>query len=615
MLLAQDREATPSGLTRIPALDGLRGVAVVAVIAFHADLTWASGGFLGVDMFFVLSGFLITSLLRSEHTSNGAVSLRGFWSRRARRLLPALGFLCLGILAFGLVYSDHPSLSGLRGDMLSSLGYVANWHFIAQGGSYFGAFAPSPLQHLWSLAIEEQFYLLWPLAFLVVVRLRRPAVFVGAAAAVSAVLMAVTVDGANPSVAYYGTHTHAHGLLLGAALAFVTIRPSRWLSRAGVVAAWAMLLCVVWFDGTSVWVYRGGLFAFELLTVVVIAACLQPRPTVVTRTLAWRPLRAVGLVSYGLYLWHWPVFVLVDGQLVGITGSPLLALQVTITVALTLFSYFVIERPFRRGTLPGGHPLAFVPVIAGALVALLLFVSASLDSPMANAARLVEQQQDLSRANPGTLRVLLVGDSVAETLAPGIAAAARPLNIEIVSGTEAGCALDWKVAKLRGRDGRWVGIPTVGAGDCRWPRRWPQLLRRYRPDLVLINFGLWDTSDHRVGPKTYRYDTPAWRDHMNAVASDAVRVAGRDGAEVGFILSGSLFSGIGPLNDLLTEVAARDRSPVFDLRPIVDGRGTDYRWDGVHYSAFGSRAVGEQIAAWIAGLPHPPPAAEGSALE
>lgn len=606
MLPAQGREASSSGLTQIPSLDGLRGVAVVAVIAFHADLPWAAGGFLGVDMFFVLSGFLITSLLRSEHTRDGAVSLRGFWTRRARRLLPALGFLCLGILVFGLVRSDHPSLTGLQGDMLSSLGYVANWRFISQGGSYFGAFAPSPLQHLWSLAIEEQFYLLWPLAFLVIVRLRRPAVFVAAAAAVSAVLMAVTVDGANPSVAYYGTHTHAHGLLLGAALAFVTIRPSRWLSRAGIVAASAMVLCIFWFDGTDVWVYRGGLFAFELLTVVVIAACLQPRPTPVTRMLAWRPLRAVGLVSYGLYLWHWPVFVLVDRQLVGVTGYPLLAVQLVITVALTLFSYFVIERPFRRGTLPGRHPVAFVPIFAGALVALLLLVSASLDSPIANAARMVEQQQGLPRANPDTLRVLLVGDSVAETLAPGIEAAARPLNIEIVSGTEAGCALDWKVTKMRGGDGRWVAMPTVGAGDCRWPRRWPKLLRRYRPDLVLINFGLWDASDHRIGPLTYRYGTPGWRDHMESVANNAVRVAGRDGAEVGFILSGSLLSGIGPLNDLLTDVAARDHRPVLDLRPIVDDRGTEYRWDGVHYSDVGSRAVGAQIAAWIAGLGTPP---------
>lgn len=487
-------EASERGFAHVAALDGLRGIAVVAVIAFHADLSWAVGGFLGVDMFFVLSGFLITSLLRVEHARRGTVSLPRFWSRRARRLLPALGFLCLAILVFAALRPAHQSLTDLRWDMISSLAYVANWRFVMEGGSYFAGVAPSPLRHLWSLAIEEQFYVVWPLVFLLVVRFKRPAVFVAAAAVVSALLMAVTVDSANPSTSYYGTLTHAHGLLLGAALAFMTIRPSRRLSVTGVTAALAMATCFLWFGGADLWVYRGGLFAFELSTAVVIAACLQPHSTMLTRMLSCTPLRAIGLVSYGLYLWHWPVFVLVDGQLVGFIGYPLLAVQLVITVAVTVVSYFVIELPFRRGTLPGRYPAAFVPIVAGALVTVLLLVSASLDSPIANAARLVERQQSLPSANPAKLRVLLVGDSSTATLAPGIEEAARSRAIEIVSGAEYGCALDWSAQSYRDLDGTWSPMSTHPA--CEWPRSWPKLLRRYRPDLVLINFGVWDATDH-----------------------------------------------------------------------------------------------------------------------
>jgi hypothetical protein len=347
-------------------------------------------------------------------------------------------------------------------------------------------------------------------------------------------------------------------------------------------------------------VYRGGLFAFELLTIVVIAACLQPRPTVLGRALAWKPLRAVGMVSYGLYLWHWPVFVLVDEQLVGLSGHALLAVQLVITVAVTLFSYFVIERPFRRGTLPGRHPVAFVPLVAGALVALLLVVSASLDSPIANAARIAEQQRTLRPAHPGKLRVLLVGDSSTETLAPGIAEAARARGMELVSGAEAGCALDWNVDLMRSDDGKW--FPRQGNADCKWPRTWPKLLHRYRPDLVLINFGLWDTNDHRIGTRTYRYGTASWRAHMEGQAAGAVRVAGHDGATVGFMLSGATLTGVRPLNEMLADVAKRDGLPVFDLGPIADSHGTDYRWDGVHYTDVGSRAVGIKVVAWIKSL-------------
>ncbi len=208
-----------------PGLDGLRAFAVVAVILYHGDVSWARGGFLGVDVFFVLSGFLITSLLLTEHGATGRVDLGRFWSRRARRLLPALFGVLLGVALYAATWGHPTELGRIRGDGIASLLYVSNWRFVLDGSSYFSLFqAPSPLAHTWSLAIEEQWYLLWPLVLLgllrvLKVRLNLVALTCGALAAGSAVLMAALFhSGADPSRAYYGTDTRAQALLIGAAL-------------------------------------------------------------------------------------------------------------------------------------------------------------------------------------------------------------------------------------------------------------------------------------------------------------------------------------------------------------------------------------------------------------
>ena len=215
---------------RNPALDGLRGVAVAAVVVNHLRPHALPGGWLGVDIFFVLSGYLITTLLLREHEQRGRLDLGRFYSRRARRLLPAL-FLLLGVVAVVARFSpDEPGFTGLRGDGFAALGYVANWRFIATGASYFNTFAPSPLRHLWSLAVEEQFYLLWPLVLILVLRRHGPRA-VGVTAVVlalaSATAMAVMYgSGAHISRIYFGTDTHAHSVLIGCALAAIGPRPA-----------------------------------------------------------------------------------------------------------------------------------------------------------------------------------------------------------------------------------------------------------------------------------------------------------------------------------------------------------------------------------------------------
>ncbi|HLZ37365.1 MAG TPA: acyltransferase, partial [Mycobacteriales bacterium] len=220
---AEPRARRPSTVVgaggRLRALDGVRGLAVLAVLFFHAGMPWAHGGFLGVDTFFVLSGYLITVLLLREWRETGGVSLRRFWARRARRLLPALLLVLAALAAYAATLPTEVR-PRLRGDALATLGYVANWRFIFSGQSYFDQFSqPSPLRHMWSLAIEEQFYLVWPLVVFACLRLGRGRrrILVGVAAAgvvVSTLVMAALYDSTDPSRAYYGTDSRMHTILI-----------------------------------------------------------------------------------------------------------------------------------------------------------------------------------------------------------------------------------------------------------------------------------------------------------------------------------------------------------------------------------------------------------------
>jgi peptidoglycan/LPS O-acetylase OafA/YrhL len=359
---ARPRPGIPGPLVRhLPALDGLRAVAVIAVIAYHAELGWAPGGFLGVELFFVVSGFLITSLLLAEVEARGTIDLRDFWLRRARRLLPALGLLLAGVAIAGRVFAPE-NVASTRSGLLGAVTYVTNWQLIWSDVSYFEAIGRPPLlQHLWSLAVEEQYYLLWPLivAGLVALGGRRAVTAACALGALaSTALMWAIVDPNSPSRVYYGTDTRAGGLLLGGLLATTMVaverpRPNRRARSAIELAGVAALGILVWlmvhtseFD-TSL--YRGGFLRFAALTAVVILAITVPGSRL-ARLLSARWLRWIGLRSYGLYLWHWPVFVLTRPHIdVPLSGTPLLVMRLAITVALTEVSYRWVEEPVRTG--------------------------------------------------------------------------------------------------------------------------------------------------------------------------------------------------------------------------------------------------------------------------
>jgi peptidoglycan/LPS O-acetylase OafA/YrhL len=350
--------------SRLPGLDGLRALAVTIVVLYHLTPGALVGGYIGVDVFFVISGFLITGLLLREKESSGSIHLPSFWKRRARRLLPALGLLVVACTAAAFVIGGD-ILVGLGKQVLGALTFSYNWLALAGGSSYFDDTTPELLRNLWSLAVEEQFYLVWPILVLVLVLVRRRTqlLVVVAIAVASALAMYLLVASGDPTRVYYGTDTHSFGLAVGAALAIATSgwapqvlawsRASRfWLPLAGLVGlAGIITLAIVMPDDNPI-VYRGGLVVVALLGAITIAGAVVPGGFL-GRLLDLSPIRWVGERSYGLYLWHWPVFVLVGAALPvadpdGAGGWMLGAVALALTVFCAAVSYRYVETPIRR---------------------------------------------------------------------------------------------------------------------------------------------------------------------------------------------------------------------------------------------------------------------------
>ena len=346
---------------RLGGLDGLRAIAVVAVIAYHFLPTGLVGGYVGVDLFFVISGFLITGLLVRERTASGRIALGAFWARRARRLLPALVLVVVACSAVaGYVGGDV--LVGLGRQVVGAATFSINWLFIAEGASYFDTSTPELFRNLWSLAVEEQFYLIWPLAMLALLLVRgrfARASIAGALAVASALAMALLSSGDGTRV-YYGTDTHSFGLALGAALAFLldgrftgsADAPTRAariaLPIVGAAALAGVLAIAALLPEDAPFTTQGGLALASALTAIAILGATAPGSWL-GRALDVQPLRWIGERSYGLYLWHWPVLVLFAAALPPVApwwAVPAAALAVT--VAASALSYRFVEVPVRR---------------------------------------------------------------------------------------------------------------------------------------------------------------------------------------------------------------------------------------------------------------------------
>ncbi len=495
----QDDESAVSHtrLAYLPALDGVRAFAVVAVMMFHGGIPHMDGGFMGVDAFFVLSGFLITSLLIGEWRQTLTIKLGAFWARRARRLLPALLLMLLFVAFFASVIVPKGTYGALRLDALSTLLYVSNWHFILVNSNYFaenGATA-SPLLHTWSLAVEEQFYLIWPLG-----RPRRAALH----AQPQGPLRAVRCRGDRLCRLDVTRSTTAASTRTGPIWAPTPGRNacssgarSPWAScssrsaatsragwprescgaratRAGLTACGTLGIVgaagavSIWLLTTSLssFPYSGGFFLLGLSVGAVIVATVAAPRSIVPRFLALTPIRYVGRISYGLYIWHWPIFIWLNHERTGLSGWQLFAVRVLVTFAVSVVSFHLVERPIRMGTFVSQwRAWLVVPAGVGAVIVALVAATTTTPATAGIPTIGIGTNGGTTTTSPGAptfaqpVRVLLFGDSVALTLGIGLSDPAGAEQIRL-RALRPGHPRLWRRRRAGGRVARFPATPT-----------------------------------------------------------------------------------------------------------------------------------------------------------
>jgi peptidoglycan/LPS O-acetylase OafA/YrhL len=607
-----EKAAVPLGvgtqLTYMPALDGIRAVSILGIMANHGGFGWAAGGVISVNVFFVLSGFLITMLLMKEWTRSGTIRLRAFWARRARRLLPALFVLLGGIGLYALLFAPAGTVGSLRGDGLSTLFYFSNWHQILTGQSYFAQVsAPSPLLHTWTLAIEEQFYIVWPLAVIGILKLTRsPRVLL--VVTVLGVLASATEmallfhPGMDPSRIYYGTDTRAQDILTGAALGILLLkRPAAagararagwsWVAVAGAavfVAEWARINASV---DTP---YRGGFLLADVMVALVIAGVTLAPTGVPARVLAVRPLTFVGRISYGLYLWHWPIFLVLDHARTGLEGYPLFALRTAVTFVIAVLSWYLVETPVRQMTFKGWRSWTWVPVGAVTVVGVLLVTTVSssaaadnvLLSPKQLKASINAYLYDGFTPASDKLRVLVVGDSVSLTVGYWMTPYAGRYGMVIRGRPLDGCGL----ATVVPFDYHGTVTYQTLAPCMQWPTIWQSEVAQFHPQVVALVIGWWETMDRVYQGRWQHLGDPAFDTYEQSQLEKAVAVLSSGGAHVALMTAPYFDSGEQPdglpwdedapdrvdeLNRLITTVA--DQHPgtvsIVPLHRYLDPNG------------------------------------------
>ena len=525
-----------------PGIDGLRALSVGAVFLFHAGAV--SGGFIGVDVFFVISGYLITALALAEIDRNDRLALGAFWASRARRLLPAMLLVCAAVVGYSLI-AGGGALQRVGRDVGYALLYVANWGQVGQGRDYFALYeSPSLLEHAWSLAVEEQFYLVWPVVLVVVLRLtgtkrvRRAVAGVAVAVAAGSVVLATVLasdDGQGLSRLYFGTDTRAVGLAVGAAAGALGLRRAQ-RSRTADIAGLASMIGLVAFGATlrgdERWLYGPGFLMIALLSITAMWAATSEG--VLQRVLSNRTLVSIGRVSYGVYLWHWPVIVVLDSERTGLSGIAIGALWVVVTALLTAASWFAVERnaPMPKLAAPRravGYSIAVGALVVGATVAsatenrrmddapftIPLAVTTTQSSPPVSTdsggteptpdAELPTTSLASPSASTGAstvsvtsvatvvplpdrpLRVQIIGDSVAESLtSQQITEIATERFGDVVVRN------DGQIACSMVREGKWWLLDGLQLGDprdCQSADRFGDVVDLFAPDVVYLLFG------------------------------------------------------------------------------------------------------------------------------
>lgn len=522
--------STHTSLPYRPAIDGLRAFAVVSVVVYHLMPRALPGGWFGVDVFFVISGFLITSLLLAEYRrERGRINLIGFWMARARRLLPALFLVLAAVLITATFLTVSGRTSNVAGDVLATLGYVANWRFVLGDEAYFGQVAaPSPVRHAWSLAVEEQFYIVYPLlliGLLAVIRKRAnlAAVLVLLSAG-SALLMALLHHpGLDPSRVYYGTDTRAHQLLIGAAVAaFVSGGPGSvsrdlvrsvdlWCRRLALPALLVVLSAFWWAGRAQSALFEGGAVPLSVLISVVLVAATSPSASLVQRALSCEPLRRIGMVSYGLYLWHWPIIIFLNDQVLPWPTPARVALQVTLTGLLAWLSYRFVEKPVRRDGIRALIPR--IPRVSAAVcwatVPALVIGAVALPAAARTVATQITASDDVNipqvvyRPGGEMTSVTFIGNSVPASLITTFRSANHP-DLEVRGLTNVGCdPLD----SPRFADGATLPDQPACAD---WRKSWSTELAETQPDVVLYFVAQTMVTDREVDGRVVKFGTPQW---------------------------------------------------------------------------------------------------------
>ena len=578
----------------LPGIDALRALAVLAVFAYHAGIGWMPGGFLGVDVFFVISGYLITSLLLREFRRDGHLRLGRFWLRRARRLLPAVGVLiAVTMVVAAIVEPDR--IDQLRGDALASLLYFANWHFIYGHESYFESFGrPSLFRHLWSLSVEEQFYLFWPLLFAAGMKLfgRTRLLFGVLAGALASMALAWILfhPGHDASRVYYGTDTHAVGLLAGVALALVwsplELRRHRAgplvgpiLDGAGALALGYVALCFLHVHDYDLALWHGGYLWLGLATALLLATLAHPAARL-GRLLGQPPLLWLGLRSYSFYLWHWPVLALTrPGIDVSMARGVLIPLQLLATLALADLSYRFVELPFQgKAKLPGLPPgwlRVGRPALVAGVLAVVVFVGWSglfgggdqqVDAAAASTATVAKVRAKLpvgpdrlpaagrggGRGRPP--RILALGDSVMIGAKEKLAARLGP-----------GFSMDAKVGR---QADEFVAIA--------------QRLKRegHRPEAMIVQMG---------------DNGPLYSSEM-----EALRKATSEVGQLFLVNDHAQVSWLGESNHALAEAAEQwPHTTLIDWAAAAEAGGESLFWDGTHLTPAGAGVYARLLAGTV----------------
>jgi peptidoglycan/LPS O-acetylase OafA/YrhL len=570
-LPARGPRSSATGKQRINALDGLRAVALLIIMGYHFGVGWLQGGFFSLDIFYVLSGYLITGLLVSEYRKRSAIKLSAFWLRRARRLLPALLIVLVAVTLLVRFVSAPGLYIDFRWSALSALFYFSNWFQIASSSNYFVATgAVSPLTHTWSLAVEEQFYLVWPLVVLAVMSLSRTfrrgirvllvVSVVGAVA--SAVEMALLYNPtANTTRLYFGTDTHAQSILVGSVLACaMTIIQMRrghegmapaarsaaartvlvLLGLAGLAGTLTLTYTLV---GTDAIDYRGGFMLSALSAAAIITAAVCVPSGVIARGLSLGPLIWLGTISYGAYLWHYPVFVYIDSAQTGLRGFWLLALRFACTIALAAASYYLVERPVMYGTFWRSLK-AITPSVAlmGATVAVI--VVGTLAS--ATDAVQVGRFQALSPAKPPL--VVVLGDSTAYTVAFALAATAPP-GTKVVNGGLFGCGMVIGTSVTNNPPKPELAMfPDCNSAtptSSQWPAVDARVVTATAPDDVVLFFaGTWETQDILRNGRWTNIEAPSYQRYVMDQMRLAVKIGTAHGAHFDFTTMPVLAAGV-----------------------------------------------------------------------